>query len=175
LGLPIPPIPTLHGIGRRTQNRSSRKVNAFSRFGENSFYNACLSERNRRTRASFNQRCLGPAPPIEQPVHLLHDLTADTQLRQAACDSHQRLPFGRAELALHKHRAMIDRSLIFCSIRFSRRVVRRACFELGQPRRSLGFRAANSLKEIAPGNSGSSTIMDRWSLLGCDPGVAELG
>ena len=50
----------------------------------------------------LGQRCGHPAPPIEQPVDLLHQPAQAAQLRPAAADPLERRPLRRAEPPLHE-------------------------------------------------------------------------
>src|SRR5262249_43748951 len=54
------------------------------------------------------QRRLGLAAPVEQPIHLVHDLPQHPQLRLPARQLPQPLLLGRAEAALHEQVAVLE-------------------------------------------------------------------
>jgi hypothetical protein len=79
-------------------NESSRKVNAFSRFGDQSFLSPQLLAKQERAQCcksfdtavqfgKFFQGSIHPAATIKQAVNLVHDCPQGMQLVKASCNT----------------------------------------------------------------------------------------
>ena len=58
--------------------------------------------------AQLGQGGLGPAPPVEQTVHFIHDLAERSQVRQAASNLLERSFSGRRQVMLNEQVAMVE-------------------------------------------------------------------
>ena len=91
-------------------NRSSRNTSAFSSPRDSSFFSTARSPADRASSVQcrqLGQRRGHPAPPVEQPVDLLHQLAQPAELWTPAGDPPQRRPLGGTEMPLDEQIAVL--------------------------------------------------------------------
>ena len=135
-------------------SRSSRNTSAFSRPGDNSFFKTAAvagPPQPGPQRGQLGQRRGHPAPAVEQPVDLLHQLAQLAELGQPAADPPQGRPLGGAQMRLDEQVAVLEEvarpSVLDPLLAPGRR--RAAGVARGRPRGNFGAVAASRLRSLA--------------------------